>query len=97
MSKLRPEIVRLMKLAQGAPDQGNDLAPFGFAARVVTASQLAAGSSIRRLQWAFSFASWAAALVIVCCSLLLLRQERAAQPASQIAAAAHFFAETISP
>jgi hypothetical protein len=97
MSKLRPEIVRLMNLAKGAPDEGSGYAPFGFAARVVAASRLAARRSVRRLQWAFSIASWAAALVIFCCGLVLLRQERVAQPASQIVAAAHFFTEHISP
>lgn len=97
MRRLRPEIVRLMDLAKAAPDEDNVHSPVGFAARVVAASRLESGRSVRRLQWAFSIVSWASALVIVSCGVILIRQEQVAQPAYQIAAAAHFFAKTISP
>ena len=97
MSELKPEIRKLLDLAKQVPDEGMDTAPFGFSTRVIARSRLTALRSIRRVQWAFSVSAWTAAIVILCCGLVLMQQDRGAQPASQIAAAAHFLAEAISP
>lgn len=97
MRRLRPEIVRLIELAKAAPDDGNDHAPLGFAARVMAASRRETGRSVRQLERAFLIASGAAMLVLVCCGGVLLGLERGTQPGDQLAAAAHYLAETISP
>ena len=98
MNRLDPDLKRLMKWAQHAPESASSEAPFGFSTRVVARWQPRESASLLAAwQRAVTFAGWISGLIIVAGVAFFLTQREPANTADNFVAAYQVLAKSITP
>ena len=98
MNRLDPDLKRLMKWAQRAPETASSEAPFGFSTRVVARWQPEDSLTLLAAwQRAVTFAGWVSGLLIVAGVAFFLTQQQPVSTADNFVTAYQALAKSIVP